>query len=226
MRRRPFVHENGIAASARPRERMWLASLFIAVAAIIALFTPAHADEAGLAALKAGGHVAMVRHGLTTPGAGDPLGFKLEDCGTQRNLIDDGRAESRKLGATLRANDIKIDRVLSSEWCRCMETAELIGMGRVRTEPALNNLYGRPQNRAPQVKAMRALIAGWKGPGNLLLSTHGANMGALLGINPGTAEGVVLKPAPETEEGFRVVGRISPEGGTGHGRALSPPSSP
>lgn len=190
---------------------MTMRVLFGALAFLL-LIAPANADEAGLKALKAGGHVMMIRHGLTTPGSGDPLGFKLEDCATQRNLVEEGRAESRKLGALLRGHEIKIDRVLSSEWCRCLETAELIGMGKVERETALNNLYGRPQNRAKQVDAMRALIAGWKGTGNLLLSTHGANMGALMGINPETAAGVVLKPEPATEQGFRVVGRISPGG--------------
>jgi phosphohistidine phosphatase SixA len=181
--------------------------------AFLLLVLPVRADEAGLKGLKAGGHVIMIRHGLTTPGAGDPLGFKLEDCATQRNLVEEGRAASRKLGALLRGQGIKVERVLSSEWCRCMETAELIGMGKVERETALNNLYGRPQNRARQVDAMRALIAGWKGAGgNLLLSTHGANMGALMGINPETAAGVVLRPESGTEHGFRVVGRISPEG--------------
>jgi len=179
---------------------------------LLALGMNASADEAGMAALRSGGHVLMIRHGLTTPGAGDPLGFKLEDCKTQRNLIEAGRAESRKLGTLLRTQEIKIERVLSSEWCRCVETAELIGAGTVVREPALNNLYGRPQNRERQLREMRALIAAWKGPGNLLLSTHGANMGALMSINPDTAAGVVLRPAHETSEGFRVVGRISPEG--------------
>lgn len=172
----------------------------------------AHADEAGLAALKAGGHVVMIRHGLTTPGAGDPRGFQLDDCATQRNLIDEGRAESRKLGQLLRAAGVKIGRVLASEWCRCIETAELIGMGKVEREPALNNLYGRPQNRERQVREMRALIAAWNSEANLLLSTHGANMGALMGINPETAAGVVLAPAPGSDEGFRIVGRILPTG--------------
>lgn len=184
----------------------------LSIATAILLCAPVLADEAGLAALKAGGHVAMIRHGLTTPGAGDPLGFKLEDCANQRNLIEEGREESRRLGRLLRERGIQIDRLLSSEWCRCVETAELIGMGAVGKESALNNFYGRPQNRERQVREMRALIAGWKGSGNLLLSTHGANIGALMGINPVTAEGVVLQPAPGTEEGFRVVGRISPEG--------------
>jgi phosphohistidine phosphatase SixA len=186
------------------RALLLLAALLFAV--------PAQADDAGLAALKAGGHVAMIRHGLTSPGTGDPLGFKLEECKTQRNLIEEGRSESRKLGKLFQAHGIKIDRVLSSEWCRCIETAELVGVGAVQKEPALNNLFGRPQNRERQVTEMRALIAAWKGPGNLLLSTHGANMGALMGINPETAAGVVLAPAPESKDGFRVVGRISPEG--------------
>jgi hypothetical protein len=73
-------------------------------------------------------------------------------------------------------------------------------------------LFGRPRNRAAQVEATRKLIAAWTGPGNLLLVTHGANVGALMGINPDTASGVVLAPAPKTEDGFRLVGRITPEG--------------
>jgi phosphohistidine phosphatase SixA len=172
----------------------------------------ARADEAGMAALKAGGHVAMVRHGLTTPGTGDPLGFKLEDCATQRNLIEEGREESRKLGRLLRKHAVVIDRVLSSEWCRCVETAELMAVGKVEKSSPLNNLFGRPQNRAKQVQEMRELVAGWKGPGNLLLVTHGATMGALMGINPETAAGVVLAPMPGTVEGLRVVGRLGPDG--------------
>jgi phosphohistidine phosphatase SixA len=187
-------------------------SAFVAFLLFVGLHAAARADEAGMAALKAGAHVAMVRHGLTTPGAGDPLGFKLEDCATQRNLIDQGREESRKLGRLLRDRGIAVERVLSSEWCRCVETAELIAVGKVEKASPLNNLFGRPQNRAKQVEEMRELIAKWNGPGTLLLVTHGANVGALMGINPETAAGVVLEPAPGTAEGFRVVGRIAPEG--------------
>jgi phosphohistidine phosphatase SixA len=186
--------------------------LLIAATFLAALASGVRADEAGLAALKAGGHVAMIRHGLTTPGSGDPLGFKLEDCATQRNLIDEGREEARKVGRLLRERGVAIDRVLSSEWCRCVETAELLAAGPVEKDRALNNLFGRPQNRAGQVEAMRRLIAAWKGPGNLLLVTHGATMGALMGVNPATAAGVVLVPAPGKGDGFRVVGRIGPEG--------------
>jgi phosphohistidine phosphatase SixA len=185
---------------------------FLAFLLIFGFQAAARADEAGMAALEAGGHVAMVRHGVTTPGSGDPLGFKLEECATQRNLIEEGREESRKLGRLLRERGVAIDLVQSSEWCRCVETAELIAVGKVEKLSTLNNLFGRPQNRASQVEAMRKVIAAWKGSGNLLLVTHGATMGALMGINPGTAAGVVLAPDPGTAEGFRVVGRIGPAG--------------
>jgi phosphohistidine phosphatase SixA len=185
---------------------------FLALLLLAGLHASADADEAGLAALRAGGHVAMVRHGLTAPGTGDPLGFKLENCATQRNLIEEGREESRKLGRLLRERGIAIERVLSSEWCRCLETAELIAAGKVEKLSALNNLFGRPQNRAQQVEELRQVIGGWKGVGNLLLVTHGSTMGALTLINPETATGVVLAPDPGSADGFRVVGRIGPAG--------------
>lgn len=188
------------------------AALTAIAAALLIAAGAASADEAGLKALAAGGHVAMVRHGLTTAGSGDPEGFKLQDCATQRNLVDEGREEARRLGQLLRERGIAIERVYSSEWCRCLETAELMDVGRVEKLSPLNNLFGRPQNRAQQVQALLELVAGWDGSGNLLLVTHGSTTGALTGVHPAMAEGVVLAPAPDSEEKFRVVGRIGPDG--------------
>jgi phosphohistidine phosphatase SixA len=179
---------------------------------VLAAAPPAHADEAGLKALAAGGHVAIVRHGLTTPGAGDPAGFRIEDCATQRNLIDEGREESRRLGRLLRERGVKVERVLSSEWCRCRETAKLMDVGEVGIAKALNNLFGRPQNREVQVRELRAIIADWKGSGTLVLVTHGSTIAALARVNPGTAQGLVLAPAPELPAGFKLMGRIGPDG--------------
>ncbi len=180
--------------------------------AVIALAPPARADEAGLKALTAGGHVAIVRHGLTTPGIGDPQGFRLEDCATQRNLVEEGRAQARDLGLLLRKRGVKIGRVLSSEWCRCLETAALIDVGEAGTLSALNNLFGRSERSEAQVRELRAVIAAWKGSGTLLLVSHGSTIFALSGVSPREAEGVVLAPAPETAEGFRMVGKIGPSG--------------
>ncbi len=184
----------------------------IAVCLLLIGLPAAKADEASLKALQAGGHVVMIRHSLTTPGFGDPPGFRIDDCGTQRNLIDAGRSEARKFAGMLRRNGIRIDRVLSSQWCRCVETAQLMEFGKPETNTALNNLLGRPENRAAQVAGMREIIANWKGPGNLLLVTHGVTIAALVGIDPPTTHGVVLVPAADRAENFRMIGRIAPDG--------------
>ena len=181
---------------------------------LLAAFAPMmlRADEAALAALKAGGHVMIVRHGLTTPGFGDPLGFKLDDCATQRNLVEEGREQSRKLGRLLRERGIVIERVLSSQWCRAQETARLIDAGPVETLAISNNLYGRPAQREAQVRELRVAIGAWSGKGTLLVVTHGSVIFPLAGTNPREAEGFVLKPTPGTAEGFVIIGKIGPEG--------------
>lgn len=171
----------------------------------------ARADEAGFAAVAAGGHVVLLRHGRTPGGAGDPADFRIDDCTTQRNLTDEGREQARALGRLLRARNAKIEKVLSSAWCRCRETAALLDAGEIGHLTALDNLYGRWEARDEKTRALREVVRGWKGPGTLLLVTHGANVLPLVHIQPGEAEGIVLKPA-QTAEGFEVVGRISPAG--------------
>src|SRR4030095_4588589 len=93
--------------------------------ALFALALPAWADDALWALLARGGQVVLVRHGLTTPGVGDPPGFKLGECATQRNLVEEGRREAERLGAALRAHKVPVARVLSSPWCRCTQTARV-----------------------------------------------------------------------------------------------------
>ena len=190
------------------------ARLIAGALALLATLVPAapKADEAALAALKTGGHVMIVRHGLTTPGFGDPLGFKLDDCATQRNLVDEGREQSRKLGRLLREREIAIERVLSSRWCRAQETAKLIDAGEVGLLAVSDNLYGRPAQRDAQLRELRATIAAWRGKGTLLVVTHGSVIFPLTGASPREAEGFVLKPAPDATQGFTIIGKIGPEG--------------
>src|SRR4051794_34222309 len=91
----------------------------------------ARADSAeAWAALHAGRHVALMRH-ADAPGAGDPADFRVDDCATQRNLSTKGRADAARIGARLRSAGIAVDRVLSSPWCRCMDTATLLALGPV-----------------------------------------------------------------------------------------------
>lgn len=101
----------------------WVTALLLLAAP--ALVGSARADEGLWRRLAAGGQVVLLRHATTTPGVGDPTGFRLHDCVTQRNLTEAGREESRRIGAAFKARAIPVERVLSSRWCRCLETARL-----------------------------------------------------------------------------------------------------
>ena len=176
------------------------------VLALLLCTAPAHADDALWALLQQGGQVVLIRHAVTDPGVGDPPGFKLDDCSTQRNLSDAGRAEARRLGASLREHGIPVARVLASPWCRTLETARIAFGVDAQKEPALANLFEHGQNRDRQVAAFRTLVAAAPKQGNLILVTHGSTTLAFTGISPATAEMVIVTPA--RDGGFQVAGRI------------------
>ena len=166
----------------------------------------ANADEKIWDLLRQGGQVVAIRHTQTTSGFGDPPEFKLDDCATQRNLNDQGRAQARKMGAAFREKGVPIAAVISSPWCRCLETARL-AFGEAESWSALSNLYGRPQNEAHQSRAMRGRISGFSGPGNLVLVSHGVTIRAATGTYLGMGEFVVLTPRGSGR--FDVVGTIT-----------------
>ena len=172
-------------------------------------FAPsAWADEAAMwSLLQRGGHAVMVRHAITEPGVGDPPGFRLDACSTQRNLSEQGRRDARALGEALRARRVPVARLLSSPWCRCLETARLAFGREPEVEAALGNLFGRSEREAAQVSALRALVGQVSAGGNLLMVTHGSTTLALTGVSPATGEMVIL--APQAGAGFRVAGRLA-----------------
>ena len=167
-----------------------MAKLLVALAALLAA-SPAPADDKLWSLLKGGSQVVLIRHTITTPGAGDPPGMRLDDCSTQRNLTDAGRAHARRIGEAFRSRGIPVERVLSSPWCRCLETAQL-AFGKAEISDALSNLFGRPQNRERQIHQMRALTTVKASAGNMILVTHGSTIHALTGVSPGTGEMVVF----------------------------------
>jgi broad specificity phosphatase PhoE len=169
---------------------------------------PARADEAAWQALSAGGHVAVLRHANAPGPMPDPPGFLPGDCATQRNLDDQGRAEATAIGQTLKEHKVKVGGLLSSAWCRCLETARLLGLGAPTVEPALNNVHGALGDEATQLPALRALVAGWKGRDTLLLVSHGSTISGALGAFPEQGEILVFAPDAKAERGFRLVGRI------------------
>lgn len=174
------------------------------------LANPGHgSEEAAWQALRAGGYVALMRH-TDAPGApGDPPGFKLEDCATQRNLSPRGRAEAIAAGQSLRKAGVTIGRVVSSPWCRCIETARLMEVGDVAIEPAFANAHSLSDRRAELASSGKAVINAWRQPATLLIVTHGANIAAITGISPASGEIVVVAPSDQAAS-LRIVGRIAP----------------
>jgi broad specificity phosphatase PhoE len=164
------------------------------------------ANDALWEKLKAGGQVVLMRHAITTPGVGDPPEMRLDDCATQRNLTDDGRRHARRTGEAFRARGVTVERLLSSPWCRCIETARLAFGVEPQKLDALSNLFGRPENRSKQVEELDALVSKWHGKGNLVLVSHGSTIVALTGVSPEPAEMVIVTPRPGGK--FAVAGRL------------------
>jgi broad specificity phosphatase PhoE len=162
--------------------------------------------EQAWAALIAGGHIALIRHANAPPGSGgDPPGFRMDDCKTQRNLDELGRQQARALGEAFRQRGVRVDRVLSSPVCRCVDTAELMAVGEVAKSVALLPDRGEPRVRLQELKE---IVSGWRGPGTLVLVTHGFTISPLLRAYLEQAETLVLKPGDGRGTVADIVGRI------------------
>jgi broad specificity phosphatase PhoE len=181
-----------------------------ALLAVLLLVAPiVAADDAtpAWAALAKGGHVALIRHGNAPPGyGGDPPGMRLDDCTTQRNLDDVGRAQAKALGEEFRKHGVRVDKVMASPFCRTIETAELMAVGSVEKSTALLPDTGVSQ---PRFQALKELIANWRGPGTLVLVTHGLSIRPVAGYLPEQAVTVVVQPVPDNARGGNIVGSIA-----------------
>jgi phosphohistidine phosphatase SixA len=148
---------------------------------------------------------AILRHAIA-PGGGDPAGFTLGDCSTQRNLDDRGRRQARAIGAAFREAGIAVDHVLTSQWCRSAETARLLDLGAVRAEPALNSFFADRSTSEAQTAATHALLAALPADETAVLVSHQVNITALTGVYPRSGEVVILRSAEDG--GIEVVGRF------------------
>ncbi|MFZ5558016.1 MAG: histidine phosphatase family protein [Pseudomonadota bacterium] len=164
------------------------------------------ADETLWQKLQEGRYTVLIRHAVA-PGVGDPANFRIEDCSTQRNLNEQGREQSRRLGKAFRSRGIPVGEVRSSQWCRCLETAQL-AFGRADPWPALNSNY-HPGTQAENAGRNRAVIAEIVANpprgGNRILVTHNFNIRDLTGVSTASAEMVVVEPEVA---GLRVVGTL------------------
>ena len=158
---------------------------------LVGFATPrCYADETSWTALQMPGTQALMRH-AHAPGTGDPPSFRLGDCSTQRNLDEEGRNQAGRIGDAFRARGIQVDLVLTSAWCRASDTAELLDLGPVTIEPALNSFFS---NRDAEEQQTRRLVERLiqLGERKAVLVTHQVNITALTGVSPSSGEVVVI----------------------------------
>ncbi|MFZ5962033.1 histidine phosphatase family protein [Thalassococcus sp. BH17M4-6] len=153
-------------------------------------------------ALEQPGAFAIMRHALA-PGTGDPAAFDLDDCSTQRNLDDAGSEQARRIGAAFRERGIAFDAVLTSQWCRCRDTAQLLELGPVTEVAAFNSFFRDFDARAAQTGAALAEIDA-RG-GRPIIVTHQVNISALTGTGTRSGEVLVVRRG---DTGLDVLGSI------------------
>jgi phosphohistidine phosphatase SixA len=150
-----------------------------------------------------GNKIILIRHSLA-PGGGDPIGFKIDDCKTQRNLNQTGINQSKKIGKLFKKNKVPIDQVLSSQWCRCKDTAKY-AFGYYKEFTALNSTFQSTysKNEASQLKELYSFVKNWDGKGkNLILVTHYSIITTMTNAVPSSGEIII------TDKDFEVIASI------------------
>ena len=163
----------------------------------------AFSDEKILEYLKEGKKLIFIRHAIA-PGNGDPDNFNIKDCSTQRNLDKNGINQSKKIGLFFKSNKIKIDKVLSSEWCRCTDTAKY-AFENFETFDALNSFYDErfSANETKQINDLKQYIKNWKSDKNLVFVTHYVVISSI--FNTGTSSGEIIV----SDKNFNILGSVN-----------------
>ena len=167
--------------------------IFILIFIFISLTSSVKADldKNLVSELKDGGKLIFIRHAYA-PGGGDPNSFNLNDCSTQRNLSNEGKNQAKNIGEFFKKNKIKIDKVISSEWCRCKDTSSL-AFGSFETKNFLNSFYSSKfaKNKNSQMLDLRKYIKNFKSKKNLVLVTHYVVISEALNYAPSSGEIVI-----------------------------------
>jgi broad specificity phosphatase PhoE len=153
--------------------------------------------------LNLGGKLIFIRHAYA-PGSGDPNNFDIKDCTTQRNLNNAGKEQAQKIGNYFKENNIPVEKVYSSEWCRCKDTA-LVAFNNFEQKSFLNSFFSSKfsQNKNDQIKNLKEFIKNWKGKKNLVFVTHYVVISEILNYTPSSGEVVVA------DKTFKVIDTIT-----------------
>ena len=152
--------------------------------------------------LEEGGKLIFIRH-AHAPGEGDPNNFDIRDCSTQRNLDTNGIEQAKRIGQFFRKNKISVDSVLSSEWCRCKDTAKK-AFENYKTYSALNSFFSTKfaQNRDKQMKNLKSFVKSWKSKKNIVFVTHYVVISEAL--NETVSSGAIIV----ADKNFKVIGTV------------------
>ena len=191
----------------RLNRRHALQTLLAAGAMPSAFSLPAQSAPDVAALLRAGGCVLMLRHAQTVAGIGDPPDFQLDQCSTQRNLSDEGRDQSKRIGQWCIARKLAVTSVQSSAWCRCKDTATL-AFGRFDLLAALNSTFDSRSSQTAQTEVLRDRLKGVRAGQFEVWVTHQVNITAMTGEVPAMGEAFVVKPGSANSPG-RVVARTN-----------------
>ena len=174
----------------------------ILILSLFSFLNPVYSNENLINSLKEGGKLIFIRHAYA-PGYGDPEKFNLKNCSSQRNLNLEGINQSKKIGLFFTENKIQIDKVLSSEWCRCKDTAKYAFNG-YDTFDALNSFYDVrfAKNKVKQIKDLKKFIDSWNSKKNLVLVTHFVVISEIL--NSGSSSGEIIV----SDRNFNIIDRI------------------
>ena len=168
--------------------------------------TFSHSEPNAWAMWKQAGVHAIMRH-ATAPGFGDPDNFTIGKCNTQRNLNEAGRQEARALGKTIREQGITLSAIFSSQWCRCLHTAEQLKLGKVQELPALNSFFQGRGSSSAQTDALKKHIATLGPTDKVLYVTHQVNTTGLTGVYPDSGQIVLFRMNQNGD--IEVVGTIN-----------------
>ena len=176
--------------------------LFLLILISLTFSNQVLSEDKILESLKEGWKIIFIRHAYA-PGGGDPKNFNINDCSTQRNLSDEGINQSKLIGEFFKTKKIKIDKVLSSEWCRCKDTAKF-AFNDFETFDALNSFFSAKfaKNKKRQIKDLKNYIKNWKSNKNLILVTHYVVISSILNIAVSSGEIVI------SDKNYEIIGSI------------------
>ena len=180
---------------------MKLIKFFLLILLSFNISLKANSNDKAQVLLKEGGKLIFIRHAIA-PGGGDPVDFDILRCETQRNLSKEGIAQSKNIGKFFSENNIQIDKVLSSEWCRCKQTAKY-AFNKYETRSFLNSFFSAKfaSNKNKQIYDLKKYINEWSGDNNLVLVTHYVTIKEVLNVTSSSGELII------TDRNFNVLAR-------------------